>query len=350
MKGKDSGMLRGPLAILAAAMLLAPSPAWAEPPDPAEVRRAADHFDEGARAFKRGDFEEAASQFEAADALVPSPDALRLAARSRLKAGQPARAATLAALAQSRHPDHAEAQKIATEVLSETEASLHKVDVSCASPCVVAVGTRTIHGAPSTRWVIYLEPGEHEVAASFFGDAGSRRERVQASAASQSELRFEPEEEPGTAVSPPPPVTSEDPAPGSEEGGADSGGLSVDPSSGLSPAFFFIGLAVTAGAGGVTIWSGIDTQNNPGQDAVREACAGQGESCPEYQDGVERQTRTNILIGATAGAAAITAVLAILTDWGGGDATAGEVGWALTPAPGGGDLGGLGGLGVRGRF
>lgn len=339
-------MLRAVTAMVCAAVLLAPGIALAGPPDPAAVRRAADHFDEGARAFKKGDFEEAASQFEAADALVPSADALRLATRARQKAGQGARAATLAALVQERHPQDEQATAAASEVLAASDGSLHRVEVSCASPCLLAVGTRSIHGESNTRWVVYLEPGEHEIGASFFGDAGHDRERVVASAGGQSELRFEPSEEAVVApVAPPPSDGVDEPAP-SSEGDAPTELSLPDPSSGLHPAFFFIGLAATAGAGGVTIWSGIDTQNNPGQDAVREACAGQGEDCAEYQDGVSRQNRTNILIGATAGAAALTVVLLILTDWEGSPSPGNESALWLSPSVGPHPSG----LGVEGRF
>ena len=72
-----------------------------------------------------------------------------------------------------------------------------------------------------------------------------------------------------------------------------------------------------ATGGGTTIWSGIDTINNPGADAVREECAGQGEECELYQEGQSKELRTNALIGATAGVAAVTLVLAIVTDWDG---------------------------------
>ena len=59
-----------------------------------------------------------------------------------------------------------------------------------------------------------------------------------------------------------------------------------------------------------------------------EACAGQGTDCPEYQEGLDKQLRTNILIGATAGAAVITAVFGIfVSDWGSDDE---QVGWAVS--------------------
>src|SRR6185312_9871747 len=86
-------------------------------------------------------------------------------------------------------------------------------------------------------------------------------------------------------------------------------------SSGIHPAAFIVGAVATLGLGGVTIWSGLDAKNNPGVDVVKAKCAGLGETCPEYVEGRQKQTRTNIFIGATAGTAAITVVLAILTNW-----------------------------------
>jgi len=84
---------------------------------------------------------------------------------------------------------------------------------------------------------------------------------------------------------------------------------------GISPVFFGVGLAATLGVSTAMLWSGIDTVNNPGVDAVRAACQGRGITCPLYQEGLASQTRTNVLIGATAGAAAVTVVLAVFTRW-----------------------------------
>jgi len=69
---------------------------------------------------------------------------------------------------------------------------------------------------------------------------------------------------------------------------------------------------LTVGAGAALIWSGLDAlagvddyEDDPTQEALEE--------------GQTKERRTNILIGATAGAAAVTLLLAALTDWGGGD-------------------------------
>jgi hypothetical protein len=96
----------------------------------------------------------------------------------------------------------------------------------------------------------------------------------------------------------------------------------AEPPSGASPLYFWIGAGLTAAAGGVTIWSGIDTLNNPGKDKVRQECVGQGTSCDLYQQGKDKELRTNILIGGTAVLGVGTAVLgAFFTNWS-GDSTA----------------------------
>jgi hypothetical protein len=121
-----------------------------------------------------------------------------------------------------------------------------------------------------------------------------------------------------------PPIDPHDTPPGGA--GDESGGSDHSPDetpkagSGLSPVFFVGGLVATAALGGVTVWSGIDTKNNPGPDAVRQACRGQGEACPEYQDGRARQLRTNVLLGATIGVGVLTTAVGIFfTNWRGHD-------------------------------
>lgn len=309
---------------LSASLFLAALPA-ASQPEAAKVRIASQEFEAGARAYKTKDYELAASHFEAADSAVPGAKALRLAMKARSEAGHASRAATHAAQALSRYPNEADLIKLAKEILEKTEPTLHKVSVSCASPCVLAVGMRGIPGEATTRWIIYLDPGSATVSASFFGDSKSAQTSIQATAGGKSEVRLEPEDKdkeppPKPPVEKPPvmPPPKDPAAPETPDPDTSSG-------SGISPAFFIGGLVATAAAGGVLIWSGIDTQNNPGPDGVRAACAGQGTDCPEYQDGLAKETRTNALIGATAGAGALTILFAILTDWGGTE--------SVTPPP-----------------
>ena len=108
-----------------------------------------------------------------------------------------------------------------------------------------------------------------------------------------------------------------DPAAPSAEGDA---GQDKPKKSGLPPTVFFVGAGATVILGGVTIWSGIDTMNNPGTERVSKECpAGQPiTNCPTYQLGLDHERRTNILIAATSVVGVTTAVIGLFfTNWGG---------------------------------
>jgi hypothetical protein len=326
----------------------APTPAHGAP-DAAAVRKARDAFDEASRAYRSERYELAASQFEAADAAVPSARALRMAIRSRMKAEQPARAATLAAQALRRYPDDAKTAGLAKETIASTESTLHRVEIVCAKPCVLAVGMHAVHGKPSERWVLYLDEGKATVSASF-EDGGDDQLDVQAVEGGSHDARLEPQPtaEPPTPTPPPTPASTDEPTPVASTPPDQPGGDAVElegPTWIESPWVFGFWMLATAGVGGVTIWSGVDTLNNPGTDVVEESCVGQGVDCPEYQQGRSSQMRTNILIGATAGTAAIAAIFGIfVTDWDG--EPDGETALSVTPQIGLTDAG----VGIGGRF
>ncbi len=293
-------------------------------PDPAKLKAASESFEAGARAFENNRFEEAAAHFEAADAAAPSAKALRLAIKARGKASQGARAATLAALATQRYPDDAETKKVAAQALDEHASKLHRAEVSCVSPCLLAVGSRIVHGEASTRWVVYLDPGKTSIGASFLGKIAATDQSLVAVPGGTSNVRFSPAKsadgggEGGAGGGPAVTTGGSDATGGGGAGGeAGGGGEQAEPASDwrIHPAPFFVGLAATVGLGATTIWSGIDTMNDPGADRVREECAGQGEDCQLYQDGQAKELRTNALIGATAGAGAITLILGIVAKW-----------------------------------
>jgi hypothetical protein len=304
-------------AAASAVLVVAAAPAFADKtPDAAQIRQAAEQFDAGVIAYKQRDFEGAASRFEAADAAVPGAKTLRQAIRARMEAGQGARAATLSAQAIERYPGDDVTIKLAKETIAKVEPSVQKLNISCASPCVLALGTRSVPGESNTRWTVYVDPGKTAIGASFFGGTSSAPQEITAVAGKSSDFRFEPEEKKGTPKPAVVPIPTTD-RPNGDIAPPETPSTDVVPkkSSGIHPAAFIVGGIATLGLGGVTIWSGLDTRNNPGVDAVKAGCVGQGESCALYQEGRKKQTRTNIFIGATAGAGAITVVLAILTNW-----------------------------------
>lgn len=298
-------------------------------PDPAKLKAASESFEAGARAFGANRFEEAAQHFEAADAAAPSAKALRLAIKARKNAGQNARAASLAALALDRYGNDDETKKLAKETLDEVAPKLHKVEVSCASLCLLATGNKIVHGEAAPRWTLYLDPGKTTIGASFLGKIAAPDQTVNAVAGGSSKIRFVPPHDAvGTGgAGGEAPAGGSGGAGGATGGGGEGGGgappiVEPDPEEPKSdwrihPAFFFVGLGVTAGLGGAAIWSGIDTINNPGVDAVRAECQGQGEDCPLYQEGQKKEVRTNALIGATAGVAVVTVILGAVGKWSG---------------------------------
>jgi hypothetical protein len=285
-------------------------------PTPAQVRAAAEAFDKGREAYKAEEFVEAAEQFEKADGSAPSSAALELAIRSRDKAGELDRAATLLALALKRHPGDENLLKIAADLSRRASEKLFELSALCDQPCELTVGGKIIHGAPDTQRTIFVQPGALNVRAGW-SDSRSDSKQLQAEAGGKGEVSF---------VAPPAPVAeSTNAQPGADQSGPaaqtspgrDEG--VAKKSGGWSPVVFFAFAGVTAVLGGVTVWSGIDTVNNPGADRVKEECGNEGEACDLYQDGLSRQRRTNVLIGVTAGVGVATILVGVLaTDWRGG--------------------------------
>ena len=284
----------------------------ASDPTPAQVRTAAEAFDRGREAYKSEEYVEAAEQFESADANAPSAAALELAIRARDKAGQLDRAATLAALALVRHPDDANIQKVAPGIVQKAKSELFELDIKCDDPCDVTVAGKIAPGRRSTDRTVFVGPGKYAVRAGWSGDR-SLSKQVEASKGASGSLDFQA---PAEAAPASPDGNAGTPPPASTDKTADEG---VQPKSGaLPPAVFLVGVGLTAVLGGITIWSGLDTQNNPGPNKVRAECMMMASDCNSlYQQGVDKQHRTNILIGATAGVGVASAVIgAFFTDWG----------------------------------
>lgn len=304
--------------------------------DAAKIRIAAEEFDAGRRAFLQKDFEGAAEHFENADRDAPSVEALRLAIRARKEGGFGARAATLSELALRRYPTDEATVTLARGVIDEVRPNLLRLRVQCSPACGLVVDDKATYGDPSTEQIVYLDPGEHSVSASWTAGRG-RAIRVQGDKGREQVLVLRPAEMLAPVASSSASVALPPAEPPKTE------------SSGLPPYLFYTGLGVTAVLTGVTIWSGLDTKNNPGRDTVETACVNLGESCPEYQDGLDRQRRTNILLGTTIGVAAVTGVLAAFTSWGGESKTEGGNKGSTRVQPSVGWAGGLQ-LGASGRF
>ena len=297
--------------LLAAALLTAPLHAQDVQPSPERIKAAAEEFDRGRRAYLAKNYDQAAVHFENAYRDAPSAQTLRLAIRARRDAKQLARAATLAAIAQARYPEDSASMQNAKETLDAAAPELHEYTIDCNVDCAIAADGRVVSQSDAQHHRIFLDPGAHDLGVSF-GEGRSTARKIEARKGGKESLSFEAP--PASKVEPPPPppdpnrdkVTPPPPPPPPPK-------VEEKP---FGPLVFLVGAGLTAAAGGVTIWSGIDTQNSPGTEAVRRECAGKDESCPAYADGQDKELRTNVLIGTTIGLGVVTAVVGLFfTQW-----------------------------------
>jgi hypothetical protein len=215
-------------------------------------------------------------------------------------------------LVAKRYPDEANLGKIATELLDRARPGLFELSVGCAEPCDLAVGGKIVPGTPDVQRTLYLPAGKQTIRAGFSGERADSTE-VEASAGGQGQIAFDAPAAPVAADAAA--TSAEAPKPPPVE--------TVKPKArpGWSPTIFWVGAGLTAVVGGTTIWSGIDTLNNPGKDRIRNECVAGDTDCPVYQEGLSHQRRTNVLIGVTAGLGVATALVGVLaTDWSGGEA------------------------------
>lgn len=268
-------------------------PAFAQTPEDRQAAR--DLYDRGSEAYLNEQWGEAARWFEMAFRRAPVPAALIQAIRSHMNAGNPQRAGTLALRLEVLYPDDATARETASDTIAEVSPSLVRVDVECEG-CTVQVG-----GALLDHPAVFLQPDtDHRIVAQF--PTGDRTETVNASAGETRRLTFTAPEGP---VLPDRDPNRRD----GEEGTRER--FSRSDEGGLSPAFFLTGLGLTAVAGGILIWSGLDTLGG-----VDEYEADPTEA--RLAEGQDKELRTNILIGVTAGLGVVTAALLLFTDWSGG--------------------------------
>jgi hypothetical protein len=270
-------------------------------PTAADLRIAAERFDEGRAAFKVAAYAEAAEHFEAADARAPSSSALGLAMRSRAEAGHLQRAATLAELALRRYPDDSPLVEKAKAIVGAARVMSARLVISCSSECDLVVDEKLIHGRASEDWTLYLEPGSHTIAANWPNDVVATQ-TVSVRSGESRALGFSPPEE-----KPLPPVPVRVPPPADERVTVQHASAEADARR-LTPTAFWIGVGATVVLGGAAVWSGIDTLHNPGKDAVRQGCVNLGESCDLYREGQRHEMRTDVLIGTSAAFAIATLV------------------------------------------
>jgi hypothetical protein len=271
---------------------------------------AAEAYDRGTAAYLDEEYSEAAQWFETANRMAPAAPALVQAIRSHQRAENFARAATLALQLQKDYSDDKASSEYAQSVLSDLAPQFVRVDVTCDQDCKLDLDGK-LQEFPS----FFLPPGTSHKLVATFNTGEAEPQTIEGEAGSSRSVEF---------IAPPPPPETPDPitskpAPPSEE-------LDRKP---LAPLYTFIGAGLTGALAIGTVISGIDASAgapdyDKAADKANAACAAGEPDCQSLydaaqrllKDGQSKETRTNILIGATAVVGVGTAVIAIfLTDW-----------------------------------
>ena len=301
-------------------------------------RQAGAAYDSAVAAEAARDFASAANFFETADRLAPSPQALNNALRAHRTFNTPAhnaRAATLALRMLSRYGSDTRVTTYANRQVQELGPSLSRVAVRCTG-CEIE-----IDGAMISDMDFYIEPGSHTII-GHWSQNRTRRHQFMGVGGTTENVTLETPPEPPPVVTPPAVggAGNTGNASGNDEhGGSSAGGSGTQGTrsgGGLSPAVFITGLVITAGLGGVLIWSAVDMY---GGVAAYEA----NPTIEGLQAGQARELRTTIFSIATGAAGAFTIGTLIFPRWGGGNRV--EASPAVQTSQGA-----VPGLTLRGRF
>jgi hypothetical protein len=288
-----------------------------------QLQFAAHEHDLGYRAYVAKQYDEAATHFENAFFAAPNPFELRYAIRARKAAHELARAATLAALGERKFADDATTTKLSEETITEARPTVLEVQIESPEGFSVAIDDKVVVAEKAKSVRLFTSPGRHELLVSWADDR-NRRTAVEGKEGASQTLFLEAP--PATPASPPPPpstatVTPLPPPPPLPPPAPTAVVASPAPppphsSRPFTPTAFVALAGLTVLGAGATAWSGLDTEANPGQAAVRRECMGVGDSCSVYREGLAAQLRTNVLLAVTGVFAASAAVVGVFfTDW-----------------------------------
>jgi tetratricopeptide (TPR) repeat protein len=284
------------VALLATALQLAsPAMARADEPAPVAIERAAQRFAEGERAFERGDFVRAATEFEAAYRENPHPTALWNAGFSWERAGERVKAANFYRRFLAEAPNETQNRDRATASLNELGKTLGRIEIVAPEAESAELDQRDL----GRERVVYVDPGTHLVTATIAGNKVSAEVAVDGGQTRTVVLAAKP------VVKADPPAEKKPPLAVVEK----------QDSRGATPWLLLPFAGVTALGVGLVIWSGADTLVARAQyDELSKA-----DQFLLYDQGKLKQDRTNVLIGVTGGLALVTGAIAVFAiDWGAG--------------------------------
>lgn len=298
--------------LLAAAMGAVEQQAWAD-----AATQAHEAYDRGTRAYRRGDYETAAREYAAADALSTNPVALQAALDAAVLADDPVLGEELLDRAREAPRTNGLALTMLTAQRKFARRT-GRIHVACAGAgaCIASVDGAAVDPAKP----VIVRVGAHTVIVDSGGTATTRDVTV----GPDEVIEVAPEAGQGAATAPvtaPAPETTT--AAGTAAGTAAAPGAASAPAStggekrhGISPVWFYVGMAATGIAGVATVVSGADTAEQHSTFVAQCGGSSPPQNCKVLKaDGLSAQTRTNVLIGVTAGLAALTGVTLLFVRW-----------------------------------
>jgi hypothetical protein len=277
---------------LVAAMIWSAAASSAEPPS----EDAGAIYDAATESLRRGDYHEAARGYAKADELAPHAAALEAALIAVMRTEDAALGMTLADRV-ARDPSNERLGELAGKLRERFEDRAGRLIVECR--CELS-----IDGVPAEPGVaVWLEVGRHHVNMRL----SDRTEGRDVDIVAARTVAVRPTE---TPPEPAPEAKADEPlAPGPAE-------RPLSESDGISPAVFWIGVAVTTAVGVGTVVSFVDLKNiaDEFEEQPTEELASEGEAA---------QLRTRVLLGVSAASALATTLIGgIFVDWGGDEAQA----------------------------
>jgi hypothetical protein len=279
------------LAFTATLALAFATRAGAEVPSATDQARARDAFERGSAAYRTGDFARAALEYSRADALDPNAAALRAALDAATLADDAVLGTELLDRA-TRAPPDADSRRAIDAARARFAHRTGRVVIRCAptSVCLATVDGATV----DVTLPKIVTVGAHSVVVQ----SGGGLQPLIVSVAADQTIEVH--------AATPAPASPAPTAPHDASRG------------GMHPAYFFVALGATAIAGGVSVWSAVDTKSRHTQfdDAAcnRAPTPGCGSLASE---GDAAQTRTNVMFAVSGALALATATLGVFVRWSG---------------------------------
>jgi hypothetical protein len=257
--------------------------------------RARDAFERGSAAYRIGDYGRAATEYARADAIDPNPAALRAALDAATLADDPVLGTEL----------------VERSARAPADAAMTKAVAAARARFAHRTGRVAVHCPPGGACLATVDGAGFDTARSRIVATGPHTVVVQTESGQESRIvdvgpdavvEIAPRAAQSTAPSPAASLAAAPAAPEAKRGG-------------LPPAAFLVALGATAVAGGITLWSALDTKSR--HDTFESTCgATPGSGCGSLQSsGQSAETRTNVLLAVSAALAVTTVTFIPLVAW-----------------------------------